>query len=228
MAYTSQKPAHLDKVSKDTAPYNPGAILRLNGRMLAVYKQAVPAKEYHLVLMLAPGGAVKAQGIALDGYQIEELGSIAPRYFEKLQSDMQWERDLVVFHCYSYEDVAKVPRADGTVEEPRNGRHPAPVAAPAQPRVEEESEAQDDSAPRPADLNGNLRRGQRLQIRFGDKAWEAVYWGKDDQGQVVAHKTHDNWDLMHLDLKRFANTMQVEPEADLILVQEIEQSLLKA
>lgn len=231
MAYTSQKPAHLDKVSKDKAPFNPGDILRLNGRMLAVYKQAVPEKEYHIVLMLAPGGAVVAKGIALEGYEIDVLGAIAHKYFEQLQSEMQWERDLIVFHCYSYEDVAKVPRADGGIEEPRNGHRPAPAPAytpaPAQARAEEEPEAAYEPAPpRPAEVNGNLRRGQRLQIRFGDKGWEAVYWGKDDQGQVVAHKTHENWDLMHLDLKRFASTMQVEPEPDPLLVQEIEQSLL--
>jgi hypothetical protein len=45
---------------------------------------------------------------------------------------------------------------------------------------------------------------------------------------VIAHKTYENWSLMHLDLKRFASTMQVEPEADLTLVQEIEQSLLQS
>lgn len=196
----------------------------------------MPEKGYHLVLILGPHGSVKAQGIALDGYEIEELGNIAPKWFEKLQSDMQWQRDLVVFHCYSYEDTLKVPRLEGT-EAPREPLRmapaaPAPVAAAPQATAEPLADPQTDYAPvaqqppRP-ELNGNLRRGQRLQIKFGEKAWDAVYWGKDDQGQVIAHKTHEDWALMHLDLKRFANTMQVDHETDPALIQEIEQSLTR-
>lgn len=236
MAFTSQKPAALDKVAKEQTTYGAGAILRLNGRTLAIYKKAVPEKEYHLVLMLSPGGSVKAQGVALEGYEVEELGCIAPKWFEKMQTEMHWDRDLIVFHCYSFEDVVRIPRAEGG-EETLESVRPAP-AAPPPPRAEAEQVAVTPTAspvmpppvtapPKP-EANGSMRRGQRLQIKFGNNTWDAVYWGKDDQGQVIAHKTYEQWALMHLDLKRFTNSMLIDPEADLTLVQEIEQSLLKA
>jgi hypothetical protein len=235
MSYTHQKPVALDKVApNNNAPYGTGTILRLSGHTLAVYKKAVPEKGYHLVLLLGPGGAVKAQGISLDGYEIEELGSIAPKWFALLESEMRWERDLIVFHCYSYEDVAKLPKADGNETEPRMAIRPATAAPRTEPETQPETAEPDQApyapvatAPAKVELNGNLRRGQRLQIKFGSNAWDAVYWGKDDQGQVIAHKTYENWSLMHLDLQRFATTMQVDPEADLTLVQEIEKSLLQ-
>jgi hypothetical protein len=208
------------------AEYSAGAILLLNQRTLAIYRKAVPEKGYHLVLALCPNHAVKAQGIALEGYQIEELGSLAPAWLERLLSEMRWERDLIVFHCYRYEDVARIPAVDH-VEEPGNSI-PAPVQW-TQPVMPAQPPAPEPSAPAPAEkTNGQLRRGQRLQIQFGAKAWDAVYWGKDDQGQVIAHRTYENWSLMHLDLARFQNGLVVHPEVEPGLIKEIEDALVSA
>jgi len=200
------------------ATYSSGAILLLNQRTLVVYKKPVPDKEYHLVLVICPNGAVKTQGIVLEGHEVEELGSLPQAWFERLQGEMRWERDLIVFHCYRYEDVFKIPLAD-SFEEPREA-DPSPVEA--------ETRNAAAPAPKPEKANGSLRRGQKLLIKFGSNMWDAVYWGKDDQGQVIAHRTYGTWSLMHLSLERFANNLTIEPEVDQNLIQEIEQSLMQS
>jgi len=199
--------------------YSPGAILLFNQRTLAIYKRQVPDKEYHLVLVLCPNNAVKTQGIMLEAYDVEELGNLPPAWFERLQNEMRWERDLIVFHCYRYEDIGKIPTAEG-LEEPRGESEPP---APAQETPEPPGEPA-----RPEKANGFLRRGQRIQIKFGSNLWDAVYWGRDDQGQVIAHKTYESWSLMHLDLERFSSNLMVDHEVDQSLIQEIEQSLLNS
>jgi hypothetical protein len=71
-----------------------------------------------------------------------------------------------------------------------------------------------------------LRRGQRLEFAHGDRKWCAVYWGKDDQGHVIAHKTFKEWTLMRLDLNHYLDKFSADPEPDRDLVQTIEQSFL--
>ena len=207
------------KAVAESASYSPGAILRLNQREIVIYRRPAPEKEYHLVMVLHPNGAVKVQGVVLEGHEVEELGSLPPAWLERLQNEMRWERDLIVFHCYRYEDVAKIPAFDGS-EEIREDDQPV-----TQTREAEQTPLRE---PKPEKPNGSLRRGQRLQIKFGPNTWEAVYWGKDDQGQVIAHKTYERWSLMHLDLKRFMNGLVVESDADQELVQEIEENLVTA
>jgi hypothetical protein len=213
--------------SIESGVYQPGALLCLNGRTVAVYKQAVPEKEYHLVMVMAPNFTVKTQGIALEGYQVEEIGCLSPEVFERLQHEMRWSRDLLVFHCYSYEDVEKLPQH---LIAPSVG---APViAAPVQPVEIREVVSETETSPYEDDdedeAPGNaMRRGQRIRVRFGDKAWSAVYWGHDDQGQVVAHKTHKHWSLMHLDLERFGADLNIDPNVDSQVIAEIEKSLVR-
>ena len=49
-----------------------------------------------------------------------------------------------------------------------------------------------------------------MRISFGPgKSWDAVYWGRDLLGHVLAHRTHKEWALMHLDLKRFKDTIEL-------------------
>ncbi len=204
-------------VAGKTAGYGPGAILSLQGQTLVVYKQAVPEKGFHLVLALLPGGKIKLQGVALESYTVEEIGTIAAPQFEQMQRSMSWSRDLLVFHCYSFEDVARVPQspeAPQAIQEPTAPAQPAPQA-PNGRVTPPAAEAQ------PA----KLRRGQRLQIRFGQKSWDAVYWGQDSQGHVVAHMTFNKWALMHLELDRFGSNVTIDPSVDEDLVRQIEAQL---
>ncbi|MCE5231442.1 hypothetical protein LLG95_17840 [bacterium] len=212
----------------------PGAILALGEHTLAIFKQSVPDKGYDLVYTLLPGGMVKLQGVALNGHSVQEIGTIGQPYFDQLQSQMRWNRDLIVFHCYRYEDVAKIPAAPGAVESvPASGPEPQPVrVSTANPSYTTAAQPSPQQAyqpappPPPEDPRKSLKRGQRIQVRFGHKAWDAVYWGQDDQGQVVAHQTYNNWSLMHLDLDRFADSnVLIDPNADEGLIHTIEQSL---
>jgi hypothetical protein len=199
--------------------------------MIVIYRRAVPEKEYHLVLALGPNNSIKVQGIALEGYEVEEIGSLPPVWIERLNTELRWERDLIVFHCYRYEDVAKIPSAENAEElrpaapptQPVYASGPSSYSSPAPERsapVREPAPATDADM-----LNGNLRRGHRMKIRFGANTWDAVYWGKDDQGQVIAHQTYERWSLMHLDLNRFRTGLVIEPDVDTRVVREIERSI---
>lgn len=198
----------------------PGSILWLNRRGVAIYKMAVPEKGYHVVLVPGPHGLLKSQGIELDGCELEELGRITPQLFDRLQLEMRWNRDLIIFHCYTFDDAAKVQLPSCEVC----------------PHFEEKARAEASRAAAPHAHNGerhhaapdrSLRRGQRLQIMMGQKRWSAVYWGKDDGGHVVAHNTVGDWALMHFNLDQYAASMSVEPEPDAELVRQIEVALPK-
>ena len=212
------------------SPYAAGTILRIDQQVIAIYRRAVPDKGYHLLLVLYPNHGVKAQGIALEGHQVEELGCLPSVWMDRLQSEMRWDRDLIVFHCYCYEDVAKIPAIESSGE-PRGEvrRAPSPEPEPSPLPVPEPRTVVEATPPTPPEkTNGHLRRGQRMQVRFGSNLWDAVYWGKDDQGQVIAHQTYEKWSLMHLDLERFASNLLVDPEVDPALIQEIETSLMNS
>jgi hypothetical protein len=229
-----------------------GAILSLNGRTLAIYKQPVPEKEYHLMLVMLPNGQIKTQGIALEGHQVSEIGCLPQMMMDRLQREMCWTRDMIVFHCYSFDDVERIPtNLTSTVpvltpvptERPVSSQpayvpstpvvQPAPIPTPPpQPAPTYQAPPQP-AAPQPAPAAPEepqptvLRRGQRLQVRFGDRSWHAVYWGKDDQGQVIAHKTNRDWSLMHLDLDRFSTDLMFDPVVDYAVISEIEACLTK-
>ena len=179
---------------------------------------------------------------------MDEVGSLPAPVLNDLLRKMRWTRDTIVFHCYCYEDVLKLPAMDPAaktsaptmqepaVQEPTTPQpaapppsSSAPKSAPASaPAATEPPRATTETAPPPAEEpagNGTLHRGQHLKIKFGDKLWEAVYWGKDNQGSVVAHRTYDHWSLMHLDIERFGNDLAAGDEVDMGLLKEIEQSL---
>ncbi len=207
----------------------PGAILCLGGRTLVIFKQAVPEKGYDLVYTLLPGGSVKLQGVALNGHAVQEIGSIGQPYFDQFQNSMHWNRDLIVFHCYRFEDVAIIPGAPEAMTAPVPEPQPVRVSAanPSYaPMPQPQPVYQPAPPPVPEDPRKSLKRGQRIQLRFGQKAWDAVYWGQDDQGQVVAHQTYNTWSLMHLDLDRFADpNMIIDPNVDEAIIRVIEQNL---
>jgi hypothetical protein len=225
--YEAPQPSH-------PAIHAPGSILCLGEHTLAIFKQSVPAKGYDLVNTLLPSGMMKMQGVALNGHAVQEIGAIGQPYLDQLQSQMRWNRDLIVFHCYRYEDVARIPAAPTAAESaPMAGPEPQPVrVAPSNPTYAPSQTAAPQPAyqpvppPPPEDPRKSLKRGQRIQVRFGHKAWDAVYWGQDDQGQVVAHQTYNNWSLMHLDLDRFADSnVLIDPNIDDALTRTIEESL---
>lgn len=223
--------------------YSQGAILVLNQRTLAIYDRAVPQKEYDLLYILFPNGSVKRKSVALKDYEVQEIGSLPPKWHKRLHNGMQWSRDLIVFHCYRFEDVAKLPVNNGSLAKtppepasapasPAGGTTDASVADAPEPEAESPEDPQETSPPEPQPTAApktpskeTLHRGQRIRIQFGDHAWDAIYWGEDKQGTVVAHKTYETWSLMHLDLSRFQDELVIDPEIDQNLVEEIHRTL---
>ena len=199
--------------------------------------------------LLGPNGGVKTQGIALEGYTVDEVGSLSAPALRDLLRKMRWTRDMIVFHCYSYEDVLKLPAMDpatkkdapimqeAEAQEPlaqQQTEVPPPCAAPSstpvltQAATEPPPSQTDTAIPSKDESSGNgaLRRGQHLKIKFGDKLWEAIYWGHDNKGHVVAHRTCDQWSLMHLDIERFGHDMTAVEEVNMGLLKQIEQNLV--
>lgn len=57
-----------------------------------------------------------------------------------------------------------------------------------------------------------LTRGREITLKLGGKAWSAVYWGRDLQGHVLAHKTAGFWELTRLNLDQYKNSLVVGEE----------------
>lgn len=170
----------------------PGTILYFEDQTVAIYGRQMKDKDYEMVYALSGNGRLKPQGIPLANYDVRPLGRIAPAYLEKVASSMRWDRDLIIFHLLEYEDCPLIPEISATngheASSPQSSTGVPKLTAPAAPSA---------ASPQP------LVRGRKLSIVFGKQNWNAVYWGMDELGTVVAHKTHDHWALMHLDLKRF-------------------------
>lgn len=162
--------------------YELGTILHLEDGSLGVYKGPISGKEYHLVYHLRPDGKVEAEGIYLSAYRCEALGKVPYNVVQEMQRTMRWYRDSIVAHLSSEEQKRLVP-----------------FLSPGRPKTE---------AIEPLKKKETLERGRRMKIGFGDRAWEAVYWGSDELGQIVAHDTHKNWTLMHLNLGRFGDSLE--------------------
>jgi len=158
-----------------------GTILRLENSTVGIYKGPIFGKEYHMIYHLRHDGLVEPQGIYIYAYCCEPLGSVPYDVLQEMQKTMRWERDRIISHLTSEEKSKLIPLLT-----------PASIQ-----RVEE--------FPRRRE---SLERGRLLRIRIGDRAWEAIYWGSDELGHIVAHNTHGNWTLMHLNLGRFGDSLE--------------------
>lgn len=218
--------------------YPKGAILCLNDEELVIYRRPVAGKAYDMVYSLLSDGSVKIEGINFEDNNVVELGQLSPAHLKKLQTEMRWTRDLVAYNCFRLEDSERIPEPAGTVPESGYAKPPMENRAEERPAPEPKNGPQKpaatSSAPRPAadEETGSgkqrVRRGQRITIKFGDRMWDAVYWGMDQKGTVVAHSTHGHWTLMHLDLNRFKETMVVASEPDPALIKQITNDLQAA
>lgn len=225
--------------------YPKGSILCLDDEELVIYRRPVAGKSYDMVYSLLADGSVKIEGVELDKHQVAELGQLSPAHQKKLQTEMRWNRDLVAYNCYRLEDSERIPEPNsGTM--PGTGYAKPPGETKPEPKPEPKAATREAQAPpkpaqpprpesqplrRPAAEaeaghgKQRIRRGQRVTVKFGDRMWDAVYWGMDQKGTVVAHCTHGRWSLMHLDLNRFKETLVVAPEADPLLVTAIMRDL---
>lgn len=201
-------------VTGPNGDYLAGTILYFEDTSIGVFKGRHKNKDYDLVYMLGADGRVTPQGIPLVSYDTRPIGRLAPTYLDQLTSRLKWDRDLVVFHLLDYEDRLLVPHVVRTSSSDDNVRV-SQVVAKLPPSATETT-----SSPH--------TRGRRLTVAFGkDRLWEAVYWGKDELGHVVAHKTHENWALMHLDLNRFKDTVTYGQMLSGDEIREVELDILR-
>lgn len=191
--------------------YSFGDIILLGDETLGLYNRFIPEKEYDVVYLLERDGSLSPQGIQLAAHGARTIGRLPAAMARRCFSQMAWDRDLIVFHLYEFSDVSRVPHPTATrnaegkvVTKHMPSETPAAAREPASP----------------------LQRGRRFAVSFGDRSWEAIYWGHDEQGALVAHSTTGEWQLMHLDLKRFGGAIQFRELLSREELAEIERALL--
>lgn len=227
--------------------YDRGTLLVLDEADLVVYRRPVAGQPLDMVYSLLADGTVKIEAVDLRKADVAELGLFSDADFRTLQNDMIWTREIVARSCYSPEDGERIPEPTGSpaprpsapsapAGEYRNGQAGHQLQTPdgsmreyfkeeSAGRVTEEpvAEAREDARP----SRSSIRRGQRLVIQMGPRNWECVYWGRDQRGSVVAHRTQSHWTLVHLDLASYKDSMTISPEPDPELIEEINQDLAR-
>ncbi|MBN1514985.1 serine/threonine protein kinase [Candidatus Sumerlaeota bacterium] len=73
-----------------------------------------------------------------------------------------------------------------------------------------------------------LVRGMRFSISFNDRSWNAVYWGEDLQGMVIAHEHAGKWSLMHMDLARFRDSLKTHGMMPSPELRELEKTMIQS
>ncbi|MGI8906663.1 MAG: hypothetical protein ACR2IE_09260 [Candidatus Sumerlaeaceae bacterium] len=219
--------------SKSSADYVSGTILRLDDGSVAIYKDAVSGKDYALLYFLEPDGTVAPRGIFLQQYDSQHIGHLPEPLFAQMRESGSWDRDAVIFHLERYEFASVVRQVASHQEGRMPGRTSGAAiseAHPSEPSLAAETAdtpADIEVAPEPAKPRDMLERGRVLRINVGGKVWESVYWASDEMGPIVAHDTHKEWSLMHLDLGRFKDSVEYGELMTGNQLQEIETSLLR-
>ncbi|MDK2972453.1 MAG: hypothetical protein PWP23_2208 [Candidatus Sumerlaeota bacterium] len=176
-----------------------GTILHFEDNSIGIYRDIREDKDYEVVYLLRPDGSVSPQGIALENYDLKVIGQLPPEFMLRLQRRRRWERDEIIYHLDIFDYCALVPFPTGKMTTPVAERdEPIPPAA----------------EPVEVEPPKKLVLGRKITVNFGaNRKWEAVYWGEDELGPVIAHNTHDKWALMHLDLSRFGDGVVLQDMA---------------
>jgi len=188
-------------------PFPPGTIVRLDDDSLAIIKEEIHNREYDLVYCLCANGRIDPRGLALYGRKLERLGRLPKEELDKIEKRQAWDRDRVIYYLDDIAYAAGIP--------PINDHAPA------------ESASQSLVNPQPYDDGHSLQRGRRLSIASGGKSWEAVYWGPDNHGAIVAHSLNGHWELIHLDLDHFGEAVQPGPLLPPREIRAIEQEIIE-
>ena len=217
----ASQPVAVTRASAAEGGFPPGAVLCWDGPTFAIYKEFVESKGYDLVYILSPTGGLVPRGMALQAHLPEQIGLISAQLFEEFERELTWRRDAVIFHLFDYRYCSSIPQLDTSPEQPA----PTPLQTP-EPRAAAPtaSEPTPEPPPQPA-RKASLIRGSFLSLRMGKQEWNAVYWGKDVQGPIVAHNTNGSWDLMHLDLEKFHDSLTITGNLDPEAMREIEADL---
>lgn len=191
----------------------PGTIVTLEDETVGIFEKEIPDKEYDILLIVKPDGTLEPKGVSLYAYQWRQIGSIPPDLLAQMIRRMRWERDALIYHLDRYEYAHLIPnqkasprKSEQVPPETRTSRANTLVEPPVEP---------------------TLQRGRVISIEAGNKTWNAVYWGSNNMGAIVAHNTHKTWSLMHLDLKRFEGLLKYGDLLDAETIRKIEADLTK-
>jgi len=174
-----------------------GDIVVLDDGSVIIYRQPVPDKRVDFIYELGQEGVLEARGMVTRAYAPRKLGRLDSVLFRQMIRLKSWDRDALVHHLDHWALGRYVPQADGSRILPQNA-----IAAAHTPGAAERR-----GAPAEPETPPGPERGTRLTIRMGEHSWDAVYWGRDAKGPIVAHDTEGTWYLMHLDLDRFGDNL---------------------
>lgn len=195
-----------------------GTILHFEDNSIGIYKDVRPGKEYEVILMLREDGSAEAQGIALETYDLKAIGYMTPEFVLRIQRRKAWERDEVVFHLNAFDYCELIPQQSGSAAPQAPRRSQSSVATPKQNITPPPSTG----TPKPTQPSEkSLTPGREITINFGNQEWKAIYWGEDDLGTIIAHQTNDEWQLMHMDLRRFKDSLVLGDLIDRTLLDTI-------
>ncbi len=192
-----------DYETQGNLPFEPGTIVRLGDDSVGIIKEQIRNREYDLVYIMCADGRIEPRGVCLFAYELEKLGRLPKEELDRIQTKMFWDRDRLIFHLDDISYAAGIPERGA-------------AAPPAQKQSKKTSEP---VAPEPEDDGHSMQRGRKISVNVGGKKWEAVYWGQDSLGTILAHSQNaSDWELLHMDLDRFGSS--VEP-GRLLRLQEI-------
>ena len=195
---------------KTEASYEEGIILSLDDGTIGVYVSDVPGQDYDLIYCLRDDGTVEPQGIPLYSYNPKAIGKLPEERLRHLRSRMRWMREEIIYYLKEFEFINLIPSIRTNHRKPAKPR----MEEPEEDIFTEDYQTSEIQPPVPErkDNSGkegdSLVRGRKIIIRAPRGQWQAVYWGADNKGPIVAHQTYGKWDLMHLDLSRFADKVE--------------------
>lgn len=206
-----------------------GTLVCLDEAELIVYRGPARGQSYDMVYALLADGTAKLEGCNLKDHHKFEMGRLQDDKFKLMQDHKRWTRKVVVEALFDAEDADIIPEpesdnslADELLFTPPKVEEPPPEEAPCDDPGERGSLIVPINEPA---LGRTMQRGQRLVLRLGKTKWEAVYWGRDANGTVIAHRTNDNWELMHFDLGPYKRKVSIAEKVDNGVVKEIMSTL---
>jgi len=209
-----EKPATKTKEEPLTEQaYPSGTILKLDNGTLGIYKQPIPNKEYDLIYILNKKGKIEPRGMVIFAYECQVLGRLSEEVLNEMQKTMRWTRDEIIFHLDKFEYTKFIPSKFENEHNNNNSQKKTAII--------------DINKIEPKQTYA-LQRGRKIAITVGDKVWESIYWGEDDIGTIVAHHTSGEWNLMHIDLKRFGDSVHYKEVIDLEEIKKIEDVIKKS
>lgn len=179
---------------------------------IGIYISPVPDKDYDVVYCLREDGRVEPRGIPFYSYTHRKIGRLPEERLKVIKTRMRWMREEIIYYLDRFEDIKLIPSSNHRQKETFSY-----IENTTSVQVEEPVEKTEIDSDQP-DLKlqervrkeepHSLVRGRKIIIKYGDKRWESIYWGADDRGVIVAHKTTGSWELMHLDLTRFGDNVE--------------------